>query len=258
MERTDRAPGRRRRRGAVAGTALAVGALVLGIGAVRLLASGDRPEAGDSARLADGSPLPADAPGLDRGSIDRGSIGRADVAGCLAPDFATDPALVTVLYGVRQKTPDGSVPVLILRNRAGRIRLCDEFGGDYLAQLPPERATAANPVAFYSTGRRDWNCEQRTQKLRRFTMTEWLSTSAPVHTVRLRFVVDGTPGAWFATRAANGFAHLQAWLDGPLPRGTRLAVQQEVLDATGAPVAQTMLPAGQRLPGCTAGSVQIG
>lgn len=191
---------------------------------------------------------------LDLGPVTR----RAAVARCLTPGFATRPAQVSVLYGVRQKLPRGSVAVLILRNRTGTVRLCDQFGGDYLAQLPPPRATPTKPVAFYSTGRRDWNCEQSTQRLRRFTMTQWLSTRPVVHSIRLRFVVNGVPRRWFATRPVNGFAHVQAWLSGPLPRSARLAVEQRALDGQGRALRHTPLPAHQRLPGCTNGSVQIG
>jgi hypothetical protein len=183
---------------------------------------------------------------------------RATIARCLVAGFATRPGQVSVLYGVRQKLPRGSVAVLILRNRAGRVRLCDRFGGDYPAQLPAPRATRTRPVVFYSTGRRYWSCEQSTQRLRRFTLTQWLSTRPVVHSVRLRFVVNGVPRRWFATRPVNGFAHVQAWLSGPLPRSARLAVEQRALDGQGRVLRHTRLPAHQRLAGCTNGSVQIG
>lgn len=252
MKRNDAAPVRARR-GQVVAVVLAVGALLLGIGAVKVLAPGgaeDRPAS--AARLAGASPASGDTIGLDLGPVTQ-----ADVAACLAPGFAGDPAEVTVVYGVEQRTHDGSVPVMVLRNQAGQIRLCDQFGGDYPAEAPPE-ATAAKAVAFLSSGRRDWNCEQRTRTLRRFTMTEWLSTSPEVDALRLRFVVDGVPGPWFTTRPVDGHAHLLGWLDGPLARGARLAVQQRVLDVHGSPVTQTTLPRSQRLPGCSGGSVQIG
>ncbi|MGZ6804661.1 MAG: hypothetical protein ACXVFU_16575, partial [Nocardioidaceae bacterium] len=130
--------------------------------------------------------------------------------------------------------------------------------GDYPSQLPLREATAARPVTFYSAGRRDWSCEQASRTLKRFTMTEWLSVTKAVDSVRLRFVVDGTPGPWFTTRASHGFAHLQAWLDGPLPKSRHLLLEEQVLDASGAPVAQDTVPARQKLPGCVSGSVQIG
>jgi len=243
-----------RRHGAVVlSVMLTVGALISGLEAASAT-SGAVTDTAVSVRPAVLAARAGDVLDLDLGPVTR----RAAVARCLAPGFATRPAQVSILYGVRQKLPGTSVAVLILRNRAGTVRLCDQFGGDYLAQLPPPRATRTKPVVFYSTGRSDWNCEQTTQRLRRFTMTQWLSTRPVVHTVRLRFVVNGAPRRWFATRPVNGFAHVQAWLSGPLPRNARLAVEQRALDGHGRPLRHTQLPEHRRLAGCTNGSVQIG
>lgn len=180
----------------------------------------------------------------------------ADVAACLVPDFATDPAEVTVVYSQLQQAPRGTTPVMVLRNAAGEIRLCDLFGGDNPAVAPPGRATTAEPVAFYASGRRDWDCAGRA--LHRFTLSEWLSVADPVRTVRLRFVVDGAARPWFSTSAVDGLAHLQAWLDGPVDPHTHVLLQQQALDAGGTRIAQSALPASQRLPGCQGGSAQIG
>ncbi len=257
MKHADRT---RSRRGTAVATAVAVAVAVAGVvvgiaGAASLGSTAD-PGPRASARLSHGSPSPSsgDPSTVD---LDLGPVSTSDVAGCLTKGFAADPAEVTVAYGVEQRTVTGTVPVLILRNRAGQVRLCDQSGRDSPATSPAPTATERRPVAFYSTGRRDWSCTSG-DRLRRFTLTEWLSTAPSVDTVRVRFLVDGTPGPWFRTRAVGGFAHLAAWLDGPLSRGTRITLQHQVLDAAGGPVAQRALPSVQRLDGCSGGSAQIG
>jgi hypothetical protein len=235
------------------GRAWGSAAVVSGLGAVSVGRVGVT-DTGASVRPVASAARTGGVVDLDLGPVTR----QAAVARCLASGFATRSGQVRVLYGVRQQLPRGSVAVLILRNGAGTVRLCDQFGGDYPARLPPPRATRTRPVVFYSTGRRDWNCEQSTQRLRRFTMTQWLSTEPVVHSVRLRFVVNGVPRRWFATRPLNGFAHVQAWLSGPLPCSARLAVEERVLDGHGRALRDTALPAHQRLAGCPNGSVQIG
>jgi hypothetical protein len=234
-------------------TVLAVAALVLGIGAVRLFGSeGDRRPT--AARLADGPAARAeDSIRLDAGPVDPGAV-----ADCVTPGFAEDPSAVAVLYGVQQVTHDGSVPVLVLRNADGEHLLCDQYGADSPSQAPARTADDRHPVVFFSNGRRDWACAQGTRDLHRFTMTEWLAVGPQVRTATLRFVVDGEPGPWFVAQARHGFVHLLGWLDGPLPRGARLVVQHRVLDADGHRVPQSTLPAAQTLPGCAAGSVQLG
>lgn len=242
------------RRGTVAATAAGVATLLLGGGLTSLVWHGHatRPAAGPATpghHRTSGAPVPTST------SADLGPVtDPAEVKDCLAPGFATDTADVAVVYGVTQKTPDGSSPVLVLRNATGQTRLCDLFGGDYPAMSPLPQADADHPVVFYSTGRRDWTCEQDTHALKRFTVTEWLSVADPVASVRLRFVVGGTPGDWVTTDARDGFVHLQAWLDGPVRHGTSLAMQQQVLDHQGNLVSHTVLPRTQRLPGCGPGS----
>lgn len=254
MDRTPHATGRGRY-GVIAAVAVVVAALVVGGAALKVAGGGHDARPSASAQLSASSQLPDGTLDLDLGPV----TDPAAIAACLAPDFASDPAEVSVVYGQVQKTRDGSVPVLVLRNTAGEIRLCDVFGGDYPSKAPRDEASAAAPVAFYASGRRDWNCEESTRTLRHFTMTEWLSVAGRVQTVRTRFVVAGTPGPWFTTKAVDGLAHLQAWLDGPLAPGTRVMVQHQVLDADGHRVPQKALPGHQRLPGCSAGgSAQIG
>ncbi len=244
-----RTRGRTRRYAGVLGAALAVAGLALGIGAVQVLATGSSLPSHDTAEL-------AGSPAAEVVRLDVGPVGTAAVKACLSPDFAAGPEQVTVAYGVEQRTRTGSAPVLVLRNRAGETLLCDQFGRDRPARAPAPHATRRHPVAFASTGRRVWTCDGHT--IRRFVMTEWLSTAPAVRSVRLRFVVDGAAGPWFVTRPANGLAHLGVWLDGPVPRGTRVVVQQQVRGAHGRLVRQHVLPGRERLVGCLGGSAQIG
>lgn len=236
-----------RRHAAVLGAALAVAGVALGVGALQVRAT-DPPGPDPSAQLAGSS--------TDTVDLDLGPASRAAVRPCLSPDFGTDPAQISVVYGVRQRTGSRPAPALVLRNPAGLTRLCDQYGGDYPAQAPAPVATRRHPVAFFSTGRRLWTCDGRT--VDRFVMTEWLSTAPRVRAVRLRFVVDGQPGPWFTTRPEHGFAHLTGWLAGPMAAGTPMAVQQQVRDAHGRVVRQGVLPHHERLPGCAGGSAQIG
>ena len=249
-----RAPGR----GTAAVVALVAVVMVGGLAVSSLRGRQDPggPAAGPAAGPSSASPSSArryGGPTIDMGPV----TDPGDVSGCLAEDFATDPAQVTVVYGERQRTRTGSSPVLVLRNEAGAIRLCDMFGGDYPAQLPLPHASATTPVAYFSTGRREWSCAESTHRLQLFQVSAWLSVNDTVDAVRLRFVVDGTPGPWFATSAANGLAHLQAWLADPQPPSARIVLQQQALDADGATIA-SVLPAAQVLPGCETGSAQIG
>jgi hypothetical protein len=243
------------RRGVIAVTVLAVAALVLGLAAVRLFTPGHESQPATSAQLADAAPR-ANENLLDVGPTES----RAAVTACLSPDFASSADQVTVLYNMVQKTMgDGTTPVLILRNQKGEIRLCDENGGDYPSQLPVGKASAAHPVVFFSAGRRDWSCVQDSHIMSTFTMTQWLAVTDNVDRVQLRFRVDGTDGDWFTTRAHNGFVHMQAWLEGERPAGTKIEIEQRVLDTSGNPVTQSTLPPTQTLSGCAAGgSVQIG
>ena len=114
-----------RRHGAVAfSVMLTVGGLVSGLG----VASATRGAVTDTTASVRPVAFAARTDGvlnLDLRPVTR----RAAIARCLTPGFATRPAQVSVLNGVlRQKLPRGSVAVLILRNRAGTVRLCDQFG----------------------------------------------------------------------------------------------------------------------------------
>jgi hypothetical protein len=180
----------------------------------------------------------------------------ADVEACGSGGFAGAGA-VEVLYGVRQRSADGDVPVLVLRNDAGDLRLCDVAGPDSPAQLPLPETSAAQQVVFLSNGRKSWECDGTT--VQRYSATTWLAVGPEVSTVQERFWTGGKAGPWFTTSAQGGYAHLQTWLDGPLDKGTELAVQTQALDADGRPVARSALaPGPQPLAGCTGGEVQIG
>jgi hypothetical protein len=210
---------------------------------------------------------PADPPGAatlsaagDVVNLDLAATSSRGVAACLTRGFATDPADVEVLYGVLQRRLGGSNPVLVLRNTAGDIRLCDRFGGDSPSEAPLPQATAEQPVVFLAAGRSAWTCAGRTRVLDRFEQSTWLAVAADVTTVRQRFLVNGVPGPWFESRTHNGLVHLQSWLKGPQPASATYAEQFRVLDGSGIDVRQDALPTGQSpLPGCTAGgSAQIG
>lgn len=238
----------RRRFGAVVASVVAVAAVVTGASA--LARGGSEPDASPQAS----APAARQDPGVD---LDLGPVADADVTACLAGGFASDAGSVDVLYGERQRSADGSAPVLLLRNGSGELRLCDVAGPDSPAQLPLPEVTTDQPVAFLTNGRKAWDCDGTT--MNGYTATTWLTVGPTVATVQERFWVDGVAGPWFRTEAQGGYAHLQTWLDGPLPKGTELGVQHRVLDADGAPVAQSALPtATQPLPGCTDGDVQIG
>jgi len=233
-----------------------VAAVVLGATVLRSLSlDKDRAESGAASR-----PTSQKSEADPTVAIDRGATTQADVASCLTPEFATDAGQVDVLYGEVQATSSGTAPVLVLRNQAGDLRLCDVFGGDVPAEAPVPAATQADPVVFVSNGRSAWSCEGTDKVLKSFQMTSWLSVSSDVRTVQQRFYVNGVPGPWFTTSAHGGYAHLQSWLEGPEPASSRYAVEYRVLDASGAVAPQKALPTGKKpLPGCTSGgSAEIG
>jgi hypothetical protein len=193
--------------------------------------------------------------------LDQAPVSDADVAACLTPSFATEVADVDLLYGEVQSTPSGQAPVLVLRNTAGDLRLCDAFGGDAPAVAPLPRPSTSEPVVFLSTGRSSWQCTGPAKKgLQGYQSTTWLAVAPAVHTVEQRFFVDDTPGPWFTTQARGGYAHLHTWVEGPQPAGTTYAGQWRVLDAEGHVVQQSALPTAKAtLPGCTGvGSAEIG
>jgi hypothetical protein len=243
-------PPSRGRAGAVLAAVLAA-AVILGGAAVVALT---RPDGPRPAAPAAGGSTPAADPVLD---IDAGELSDAEaIAACSTAGFAGG-ADVTVLYAVRQRTEDGSAPVVLLRNAAGDLRLCDAAGPDAPAQAPVPQASEQDPVAFLTNGRAAWDCSGTT--VDGYTATLWLAVAPQVDLVQQRYVVRGHPGPWFSTTARDGYAHLQTWLAGPLGEGAALAVQHRVLDAAGTPIAQDALPTRrQPLAGCTGGDAQIG
>lgn len=241
--------GSRRGRDFATLAAFAVGAIVLGIAGVSLVAP-TSPEQPGSARLTD-SPTAATV------RLDLGPVGPDAVQGCLRPGFAASPDAVEVLYAVQQRTRLGSVPVLVLRNEDGDLLLCDEHGTDSPAVSPLPVPTADEPVVFLGNGRQVWDCTPD-RALRTLSTTDWLAVSPEVRRVKVRIVVDGVPGPWHVAKARDGYVHLAAWLEGPLPRRTRLAVDHRVIGAPGSPVTQDALPDRQRLAGCGGGPAMIG
>ncbi len=222
---------------------MAVAVLVVGASVLQGLATARRDATTPSASTPPADPV---AP-LDLGQV----TSREQVAGCLTPRFAADPAGVDLLYGVQQRKSRGSEPVFVLRNQAGDLRLCDQFGGDGVAESSLPTVTDTRPVAFLSTGRRSWECAPDSDSLERFRMTQWLRVAPEVRTVQQRYWIGDRPGSWFSTEAQNGYVHLQSWLQGPHPADTRYGVQYRVLGTTGQVVEQRTLPTGrQSLPGC--------
>jgi hypothetical protein len=238
----------RRHLGAIVAAVVAVAVVVTGASA--LSRAGSEPGAAPD-------PAPASAPHDPTVDLDAGPVSDADVEACAAGGFASDAGSVEVLYGVRQRSAQGDLPVLLLRNATGELRFCDVAGADAPAQLPMPEASADEPVAFLTNGRKSWDCTDGT--VDGYTATTWLAVGPDVATVQERFWQDGEAGPWFSTQARGGYAHLQTWIDGPVAKQTRLSVQTRVLDADGDPVAQTVLaPGRQPLAGCTDGDVQIG
>jgi hypothetical protein len=205
-------------------------------------------------------PIAAHSAADSANALDLGATTADDVVGCLTPGFSTDPSEVDVLYGVQQRRLGGSNPVLVLRNPAGDIRLCDQFGGDSPSEAPLPTASPEDPVVFLSSGRAEWSCQGTSKVLDHFQKSTWLAVSPDVVTVRQRYWVDGSPGRWFDTQVQHGYAHLQTWVEGPMPAGTKFAEEYRVLDAAGNDVRQTALPTQRTpLPGCTTGgTAQIG
>ena len=241
--------GSRRGRDFVTLAAFAVGAVVLGIAGISLVAPSS-PERSGSARLTD-SPTAATV------RLDLGPVGPDAVEGCLRPGFAASPDAVEALYAVQQRTRAGSVPVLVLRNEDGDLLLCDEYGTDSPAVSPLPVPTPARPVVFLGNGRQEWDCTPG-PALRALSTTDWLAVSSDVRRVKVRIAVDGVPGPWHVAKARNGYVHLAAWLEGPLPRRTRLTVDHRVIGAHGRPVTQDALPDRQRLAGCGGRPAMIG
>jgi hypothetical protein len=203
----------------------------------------------------------------DRGSLSAGAAAVGDIdldvsdevtkeqiRSCLTGSFAAGD--VTVLYARVQQTSTGTVPVLVLRNTRGTLRLCDSFGADAPAQAPVTYADERHPVRFLTNGRQAWDCTG--SRLSSYVASQWLSVSPDVARVDTRFVVDGEPGPWFSTSAQNGLVHLLAWLGEPQD-GAAVSAEFRVLDGTGDVVPQRTLPTNpEPVPVCTGGDVQIG
>lgn len=188
--------------------------------------------------------------------IDRGVLGDAEAReACGTKGFAAGGP-VEVLYAVTQLTAEAQQPVVVLRNAAGELRLCDAGGPDSPARAPLPTASPQDPVVVLSSGSA-WDCTGDT--LDRFTSDSWLAVDETVATVRARLLVDGDAGPWFTTSPVGGHAHLQLWQDGPLPSGTDLTLVHEVLDSDGAVTASGELPTEPSTVGwCEDGDVQIG
>lgn len=241
---------RRAYHGLAVAAAAALGAAVAVAGVAALRDSGEPPTTsarpateptvlGEDLLVLDGDPVPE----------------AAALEACSTSRFAGGSP-VEVLYGVRQLAADSQGPVVVLRNAKGELRLCDADGAERPSRAPVPAATDAEPVVFLNA-RATWECTG--SRLDRYTATTWLVLDDQVATLRQRLWVDGEPGPWFSTSAAGGLAHLAAWEDGPLPRGTVLAAEYEVLDATGSPVAQEALPGEPAEVGwCEDGDVRIG
>lgn len=238
----------------VAAAALGVTVAVVGVTALR-----DAGNPADSATAA----APGSEPtvlGDEMLLLDQGAVSEIDaVRECATKNFAGERP-VEVLYGVRQRSADSGVdsegPVVALRNAVGELRLCDATGPDSPSQAPVPTPSDAEPVVFLNA-KAAWDCTRA--ELDRYTAATWLAVGDQVATVRQRLWVDDEPGPWFTTRAVGGLVHVSAWEDGPLPEGTELAAQYEVLDADDGIVSQTALPTEPAEVGwCEDGDVQIG
>jgi hypothetical protein len=156
-----------------------------------------------------------------------------------------------VLFAQRQVSPIGPAPAILVENDRGDWWACDRYGGSAPATLPVPLATSNDAAVPFTTGWRSWDCEGTV--LHRLQIGEWFSTAPEVATLRTRFVVDGAPGPWFSTSAYDGFAHLQAWLEGDLPAGTRIVLEHGFSDADGLEVETGMSQSGEPLPDCSDG-----
>lgn len=227
--------------------AAALGVAVVGVTA---LDGAREPDPTMSAPAAEPTVLGDEALLLDRGPVPD----ELALETCSSPRFAGQGA-VEVLYGVHQVTVESEGPVVVLRNADGELLLCADGHPSGPSQFPAPAPSEDEPVVTLA-GRAAWECTGR--RLDRYTTTSWLGVDDGVVTVRQRVWVDAEPGPWFTTTAVNGFAHLSAWQDGPLPKGTELAVQFEVLDAGGGGVEQTALPTEPSdIGGCENGDVAV-
>lgn len=231
-------------------------AVAVAVACVLILVSWIASKAGDEPQ-ADGRSSLASNPGESVVSLDVSrKVSPGEIEACLTDSFAKNPKRVDVLYEQIQKSEQGDVAVLILRNRAGDLRLCDSFGGDAPSVAPIAYADDVDPVRFLSNGRQSWKCDGT--RLAGFAISHWLSVGDAVDRVDLRFVVDGATGRWFSSEADNGFAHVHGWLPAQND-GAMVQVQTRVLDADGAAVEQNALPTAPRgIAGCTGGDIDLG
>lgn len=189
--------------------------------------------------------------------LDVANLGKfAALKYCATKTFAADPDSVRVLYGVRQLSSlTASSRTFVLRNGAGQVMLCDLFGKDRPAILPPPTTSSTRPAVFFTNGQRRWSCDGTT--LKSFKMTNWLKVQDPVRTARVRYTVNGVSGPWFTAARQGRFIHLQSWM-GPTVANDVLKVEMQLLDGSGNPVTVQGVPSGPRkLDGCGS-SVVIG
>ena len=179
-----------------------------------------------------------------------------DIQKCLTDSFATSTADVEIRYAELQKSERGDVPVLILSNEHGDLRLCDSFGGDAPSVSPIDYADQSHPVTLVSNGRQAWDCAGT--RLSGYSISHWLSVDSEVAKVQMRFVVNGSSSPWFSSAAQNGFVHLHAWLTDQ-DAGSSLLVQVRVLDSSDDLVRQSAFSTDpQLMTGCENGSIDIG
>ena len=197
------------------------------------------------------------APTVADVNLDVANLGKfAALKYCATKTFAADPDTVRVLYGVRQLSSlTASSRTFVLRNGAGQVMLCDLFGKDRPAILPPPTTSSTRPAVFFTNGQRRWSCDGTT--LKSFKMTNWLRVQDPVRTARVRYTVNGVSGPWFTAARQGRFIHLQSWM-GPTVANDVLKVEMQLLDGSGNPVTVQGVPSGPRkLDGCGS-SVVIG
>jgi hypothetical protein len=181
----------------------------------------------------------------------------AELDACLTNTFGKDAAGVSVLYAEVQKTESGQASVLVLRNKAGELRLCDSFGADSPAVLPVKYADAGHAVRLLTNGRQAWECDGT--RLAGFTVSDWLSVGTVVDTVAVRFLVNGASSPWYTTKAQHGFVHVHGWLAGQNV-GAKVTMQTRIDDKAGHAVHQDALPTHPTpITGCAGGGdIQIG
>ena len=212
----------------------------------------------------DKAPAPSDTPTALSSSPQNGVVNLDvspdvtpdEVEACLTPEFASHSDEVEVLYAERQRTETGDQPVLVLRNGADELRLCDSFGGSAPSVAPVQYADAAHPVRFLSNGRQSWDCDGT--RLTGFTISHWLSVNDVVDRVDLRFVSDGVTGPWYVSQAQNGFVHAHGWLREQTPEA-KVAIEVRILDSAGSVVPQSTMPTEpQPVEACAGRGAELG